>query len=194
MCADRHAFYGARGASLIEVILFMVLVGIAAAAVLGVFAGTMKRSADPLIEKQALAIAESLMDEIRAMPFTFCDPDDAQASTATAAIIGPTGCATTVETMGPEAGENRYSALTPFDNVNDYNGFAMAGAVRDITNTVVPNLGGYRVNVAVAPLAFNGIPNTDALQITVTVTGPGANPGEFTVRLDSVRTRHAPRI
>lgn len=185
MCIDRQ-----RGVSLVEVILFMVLVGIAAAAVLGVFAGTMKRSADPLIDKQALAIAESLIEEIRLMPFTYCDPDDAQVTTATAAVIGATGCATTVEAAGPEPGETRYSTTAPFDNVNDYNGFALAGGIRDITNTVVPLLAAYSATVRVTPLAFGGVPAADALQIAVTVTGPGNR----SVRLDSIRTRHAPRL
>ncbi|MCZ7653380.1 MAG: hypothetical protein M5R42_02490 [Rhodocyclaceae bacterium] len=69
------------------------------------------------------------------MPFTFCDPDDANASTATGAFVGVNSCAATVEAMGPEAaqGETRYAALRPFDNVNDYNGFAMAGGILDIT-------------------------------------------------------------
>lgn len=179
-----------RGVSLVEVILFMVLVGIAAAAVLGVFAGTMKRSADPLIDKQALAIAESLLEEIRLMPFTFCDPDDVQVTTATAAVVGPAGCATTVEALGPEAGETRYSTTTPFDNVNDYNGFAMAAGIRDITNAVVPLLAAYSATVRVTPLAWGGVAAADALQVVVIVTGPGNR----SIRLDTIRTRHAPRL
>ena len=61
--------------------MFIVIVGVAAGGILMVFANTTRASADPLIRKQALAIAESLLEEIRLMPFTFCDPDDANAST-----------------------------------------------------------------------------------------------------------------
>jgi len=183
------------GATLVELIVFILIVGVAAGAILSLYAGTTKRSSTPLIEKQAMAIAESLMEEIRLMPFTFCDPDDANASTATGAFVGAGGCATTVEAMGPELaqGETRYAALTPFDNVNDYNGFAMAGGILDITGTAIAGLGAYVAAVAVAPLAFGpapAIPATDALQITVTVTHPSG----VAVTLTGIRTRYAPNL
>ena len=179
-----------RGASLVEVIMFIVIVGIAAGAILMVFANATRTSADPLVRKQALAIAESLIEEIRLMPYTFCDPDDANASTAIGPFVGPTGCAATVEVMGPEAGETRYAALTPFDNVNDYNGFAMAGGILDITGATIAGLGAYSAAMAVTPLAFGGIAAAEAQQITVTVTGPA----NITVTLDGIRTRHAPNL
>lgn len=181
---------GCRGVSLVEVIMFIVIVGIAAGGILMVFANTTRASADPLIRKQALAIAESLLEEIRLMPFSFCDPDDANASTATGAFVGAGGCAATVEAMGPEGGETRYAALTPYDNVNDYNGFAMAGGILDITGATIAGLGSYSAAIAVTPLAFGGIAATEAQQITVTVTGPG----NITVTLDGIRTRHAPNL
>lgn len=166
--------------------MFIVIVGIAVGGILMVFANTTRASADPLIRKQALAIAESLLEEIRLMPFTFCDPDDANAATAANAA----GCATTPEAMGPEAGETRYAALTPYDNVNDYNGFAMAGGILDITGAAIAGLDAYSATVAIAPIAFGGIAATDALQITVTVTGPAS----IAVTLDGIRTRHAPNL
>lgn len=182
--------FGSRGASLVEVIMFIVIVGIAAGGILMVFANMTRASADPLIRKQALAIAESLLEEIRLMPFTFCDPDDARVATATGAFVGPAGCAATVEALGPEAGETRYAALTPFDNVNDYNGFALAGGILDVTGATVAGLGAYSAAVAVAPFAFGGVAATEAQQITVTVTGPG----NVSVVLDGIRTRHAPNL
>jgi MSHA pilin protein MshD len=179
-----------RGASLVEVIMFIVIVGVAAGGILMVFANATRASADPLIRKQALAIAESLLEEVRLMPFTFCDPDDANASTATGAFVGVNGCASTVEAMGPEAGETRYAALTPFDNVNDYTGFVMAGGILDITGATIAGLGAYSASIAVTPLVFGGIAATEAQQITVTVTGPG----NIAVTLDGIRTRHAPNL
>lgn len=170
--------------------MFIVIVGIAVGGIMLMFANTTRASADPLIRKQALAIAESLLEEVRLMPFTFCDPDDANASTATGAFVGAGGCAATVEAMGPEGGETRYAALTPFDNVNDYDGFAMAGGILDITGTPIAGLGAYSATVAVTPIAFGGIPATDALQITVTVTGPA----NVAVTLDGIRTRYAPNL
>lgn len=178
-----------RGISLIELIMFIVIVSSALAGILSVMNVTTRASADPLVHKQALAIAESLLEEVELMPFSFCDPDDADASTATAPVVGAGGCATTVEGVGPEAGETRYSAVTPFDNVNDYNGFGMAtGAILDVTGTNT-GVAGYAAAVAVAPAAFGGIAAADALQITVTVTGPDGVP----VAVEGMRTRYAPR-
>jgi MSHA pilin protein MshD len=172
--------------------MFIVIIGVAAGGVMMMFAKTTRASADPLIRKQALAIAESMLEEVRLMPYTFCDPDDANAATATGAFVGAGGCATTVEAMGPELaqGETRYATLTPFDNVNDYNGFAMAGGILDITGATILGLGAYSAAVAVTPVVFGGIALTDAQQITVTVTGPNA----ISVTLDGIRTRHAPNL
>lgn len=189
----RHHFQ--RGISLIELIMFIVIVSVALAGILLVMNVTTRSSADPLIRKQALAIAESLLEEVELMPFTFCDPDDANAETAMAAT-GACAAPANEEsaTIGPEAGETRYHATTPFDNVSDYHGFAMSGAggIRDITNTPISAaLDGYSASVAVTPIAFGGITlaSGDALQITVTVTGPDNIP----VVVEGIRTRYAPR-
>ena len=105
-----------HGVSLIELILFILIVSVAIVGILSVLNLTAARSSDPLIRKQVLAVAESLLEEIELMPFTYCDPTDANAATATSTA----GCATSVEAIGPEAGETRYSTTSPFNNVNDY--------------------------------------------------------------------------
>jgi len=177
-----------RGISLIELIMFIVIISVALTGILLVMNIVTRSSADPLVHKQALAIAESLLEEVELMPFTFCDPDDASAVTAQSAVVGGTGCATTVETMGPEAGEARGSTTTPFDNVNDYNGLNMAaGSVTDITGGAA--VGGYAANIAVTNAALGAVPAGESLLITVTVTGPDGLP----VVLDGYRTRYAPR-
>jgi MSHA pilin protein MshD len=53
-----------RGFTLIEVVVLIVVIGVALAGVLLVFENTVRRSADPQIYKQALAIAEAMLDEI----------------------------------------------------------------------------------------------------------------------------------
>lgn len=184
-CKSRLSRQG--GLSLIELVVFIVIVSVSIAGIFLVLNRATQTSADPVARKQALAIAESLLDEIELMPFTFCDPDDANATTAT----GTGGCATTVEAIGPEAGETRYSAATPFDNVNDYHGFTMNsgnGGIKDITNTVFPALGSYSASVSVVQEALGSIAATESLRVTVTVTGPG----NTTVTLDGYRTRYAP--
>lgn len=174
------------GLSLIELILFIVVISAALAGVLRVFLQAGSSSADPQIQRQALAIAESLMEEVQLMPFTFCDGDDANLESADDA----SGCASPAEAMGPEAGENRYN--TPqFDNVNDYHGFAMNSGIRDISNTLVPGLAGYSATVQVVAGSLGSISQAsgDALMITVSVSGPNGSQ----VQLSGWRTRYAPK-
>lgn len=177
-----------RGLTLVELIVTIAIVGTGVAGILLVLNIAVRGSADPLIEKQALAIAESLLEEIQLMPFTYCDPDDANAATAASAA----GCATQVENIGPEPGETRTSATTPFDNVNDYHGFSMTG-ITDITGTAIAGLSAYSASVSVTQQAMNGPPNVaanESLLIAVTVNGPF----NTTVRLEGYRTRYAPNL
>ena len=174
-----------RGLSLIELVMFIVVVSAALAGVLQVFIQSAGGSADPQIRSQALAVAESLMQEVKLMAFTYCDPDDANVDTATSSA----DCATLPELIGPESGETRYSA-PQFDNVNDYDGFAMNGGLLDITHTAIPGLSGYSANIAVAPATLGSISaaSGEALLITVTVNGPG----DTQVVLNGYRSRYAP--
>jgi MSHA pilin protein MshD len=190
------------GLSLIELIVFMVIVSVAVAGVLGALGIATRSSADPVIHKQALAIAEAVLEEVQLQPFTYCDPDDSQAATALSATVGAGDCNATVEVIGAE-GETRYSTTTPFDNVNDYHGFdsnvAQSGltGIRNIDSTLIAGLEGYRVTVSVAgqPLGPVGLIIGDdanarpqSLLTTVTVTGIG----NTTVTLHGYRARYAP--
>lgn len=191
--------YRSRGISLIELVVFIAIIAVGIAGILGVMNFTTRASADPLAQKQALAIAEAYLEEVLAMPFTYCDPDDANAATAqsTNAVnpADPTRCAVTLEGIGAE-GETRGSATTPYDNVNDYNSLA-AGVPSSADGTAIGGLGAYTVSVAVAAAALTGSSGTVAandafgrpqsLRVTVTVTGPNT-----TVVLDGYRTRYAP--
>ena len=188
-----------RGLSLVELIVFIAVVGVAVTGVLMALDTATRGSADPMIQKQALAIAEAVLEEVQLMPFTYCDPDDANAATATKAALDSSvtppdvGCVTTVEALGKETGEDRYSSTSPFDNVDDYDTFSMTG-MTDINGNAISGLGAYTATVAVATqgiASFGGnpaIPAAEALRITVTVTGPG----NTTVVLDGYRTRYAP--
>src|SRR6478735_7116648 len=64
------------GMSLIEVVVFIVVLGLALAGVMILYSQATRASADPLVRKQALAIASSLLEEIELRAFTLCDPDD----------------------------------------------------------------------------------------------------------------------
>ena len=187
-CKSSSLPRGQHGLSLVELVMFIIIVGVGVAGLMLVFTVTTKASADPLIQKQMLAIAEALMEEVQAKPFTYCDPDDAQASTATSAIVGPSGCQATIEAIGNE-GETRLSAATPFDNVNDYGPSVSINPITDITTgTPIGGLGAYAATIAVTGSALGGIALAESLLITVTVTGPGNN----SLALQGYRTRYAP--
>lgn len=160
-----------HGLTLIELLIFIVIIGIAANAMLGVFSSLTRSSAGLFPEKQAQAIASSMMNEILAQPFMAAD-----------------------NTMGPEAGETRNGAPA-FDSVNDYNTPAPISGVATLNATgagvtPVPNLAGYFYQVTVAPTPMPNVvvtPN-DALLVTVSVTAPNGT----VVRLDGLRVRYAP--
>ncbi|MBX3650444.1 MAG: type II secretion system protein [Burkholderiales bacterium] len=189
-----------RGISLVELVVFIAIISTALAGILGVMSFTTRASADPLAQKQALAIAEAYLEEVLAMPFTYCDPDDANAATAqsTAAVnpADPARCATTLEGIGAE-GETRGSATTPYDNVNDYASLP-AGVPANVDGTPIGGLEAYTVSVAVNAAALAASSGTVAatdsngrplsLRVTVTVNGPNG----VTVVLDGYRTRYAP--
>ncbi len=182
------------GLSLVELVIFIVVISVGLAGILGVMNFTNRSSADPLIQKQALAIAEAYLEEILAMPFTYCDPDDVNAATAESATTPPTDttrCASNIEVMGAEnmgGLESRGSTTRPFDNVNDYSSLAAGVPTMPDGVTTVSGLGDYQVSVAVVAEALGSVTSNESLRVTVTVTGPI----NTTVRLDGYRTRYAP--
>lgn len=173
MYADRRQ----RGLTLIELIVFIVIVSVALAGVLTVLNHTTRHSADPMVRKQALAIAEALLEEVMLQPFTWCDPDDANAPTAT----GYAGCTVAENNLVAETGEGRGATVTPYDNVNDYNGLTTT------TNIAGGGSAAYAATVTVAQDSLNGIAADASLLITVAVTA-----GSETIQLQGYRTRYAP--
>ena len=170
-----------RGLTLIELLVFIVVVSVAIVGVLVVLNFTVKHSADPMVRKQVLVLAESILTEIEQQPFTYCDPDDANAATA----VNVAGCTTSQDNGGAAfsgpipATESRYSATDPFDNVSDYGGFVMPGG--GCPNICLPGdasgtgLSGYTVAVTISRVGgsaqFPSAPLDAALQIDVLVTG-----------------------
>ncbi|WP_019141388.1 prepilin-type N-terminal cleavage/methylation domain-containing protein [Noviherbaspirillum massiliense] len=185
-----------QGLTLIELVLFIVIVSVGIAGILSVLNVTSRSSADPQVRKQALSIAEAMLEEIELARFTYCDPTDPAAETATKSIVGVVagGCtsAATLENAGIEAGS---STERPYDNVNDYvNQFGIPKAYSTDANNKSFIIDGntYNASVTIRQAAFpdgaNAIPADSALMITVTVTDSQGN----SITLDGYRTRYAP--
>lgn len=182
------------GLSIIELVIFIVVVGMALAAVLTAINRGIQNSADPMIRKQALAAAESLLEEIELQPFTYCDPRDANAATATSAAGCNSAAFSMDNTANWGAGKSRYGPPPPgtafYNNVADYNGFTMSGTLNDIFQQASSNLTGYSATVSVSQVGTSfSLNNADVLRITVTVTGSGNS-----VTLTGFRFRHSPNL
>ena len=134
------------GFTLIELIIFIVVVSAALAGVLSVMNTVVKSSADPMLSKQTMAIAESLLEEILLKEF-----------------VKPAGSTA----LGFAAG----GARATFDCVDDYDTYATTGGVKDILGSPVTGLTNYNISPAVAVTTVT-IGGQSLRQVLVSVTGP----------------------
>lgn len=176
------------GFTLIETIVFLLVVGIGVAGLLSAMSTAIRFSADPLPQKQALALAESLMEEITSAGFTFCQPQDPNFLSAT----NTAQCtAALIENVGPDT-ISGVTETRPFDNVNDYVdafGTPKSIAATDLSSGIAAPAG-YQASVTISEFGIAGILATESLLVKVTVTGPN----NTRISLDGFRTRHAPRV
>lgn len=73
-----------RGFTLIELIIFIVVVGAGLAGILSVMDTVVKSSADPMVRKQAMALADSILEEI--LQKEYQDPDGVSGETTRATM------------------------------------------------------------------------------------------------------------
>jgi MSHA pilin protein MshD len=170
-----------RGLTMVELIIFIIIVGVAVVGVLQVITLNTRNSADPARRKQALAIAEGLMEEVRLAPFTACDGADP-------AVETPGAACTVAEGVGPEPGNSR-----PYDNVNDYVGAFGVPMTYATDMSGVSFVPGYAATVTIVEDGAFGpavarLPQNVALRITVSVAY-----GSDSVVLESYRTRYTPQ-
>ena len=184
MCTARRLAAGRAqaGVTLVEVVIFIVIVSVAVIGILGVLSWTSNNSADPQLRKQALVIAEGMLDEIAGARFTYCAVNDPAAETA-----GGEAACTTKEAFGIQGG----AAQRPYDNVNDY--VDSDGGTAIYTTDVAGNpfsalAGQYAATVSINTVALNGIAAPNALHIRVSI----AYGDKRRVVLDGYRTRYAP--
>lgn len=133
-----------HGLTLVELLVSIVIVSIAASTILGVISMTTAGSADPMIRHQSAAIAEAYLEEILLKPIN--DPD----------------------------GIDGEAARADFDDLDDYDGLVDAGArdqfgapIAGLTDYSVG------VSVG-SSAGLPATPAVDALRIDVTVTHASA--------------------
>lgn len=137
MCTTRRP---QAGFTLVELIVFIVVVAIGIAGILMVMDVSVKSSADPMVRKQAMALADSLLEEI--LLKNYADPD------------GPPNVV--------EVGRDLY------DDVDDFNGLdELISAAGPFFTGMPASLYGYRVQVAVAGTTLGSVA---AKRVSVTVS------------------------
>lgn len=135
MCADR-----CRGFTLLELVVTIVLLAIAAIAISGLVAQIGGSSASPVLQTQALYIAEGYLEE--AMLRSYADPDGVDE-----------GCA---------------APRDLWDDIGDYACLAAEAAPTDPTGVALPGLSRYRVRMSVGPPT--GVGGATARRVEVRVT------------------------
>jgi len=148
---DIRGHRGIAGVTLVELVMYIAIVSIGVAGILSVMTYTSRYSADPMLQQQALLIAESYMEEILLKRFT--DPSSGASQV----------CPTTLPYK--EASRASYDNVCDYHNLND-----SAGAVDQLGNTVA-GLTAYNVSIAV----IGDVGDATALGPTVSqITNSGA--------------------
>jgi MSHA pilin protein MshD len=117
--------FAQRGVSLVELIFFIIVVGIASGILFRVYNYSLLHSVDPITEVRALELAQAKLDEILALKY------DAMTPTGGIPACGSTGAVACNNT--PDANMN---------DVDDFNGYSdtpFTGYARSVTVTTAAN-------------------------------------------------------
>jgi len=179
----RRSIKGQRGFTLIELIIFIVVVGAGLAGILSVSTTAIKSSADPMIRKQTIAIAESMLEEI--LLKEYCDPDWVEIGTIAKPISPPVCYCDPDPTLTPDAAipafrcrrspqvrlvADKETSRKDYDDVDDFSGYATTTGIVDLTGD-----GTGLTNYNISSVAVDGAATLGTLtvkKVTVTVTGP----------------------
>ena len=156
-----------RGISLIELIMFIVIVSVGLVGILLVMNVTVKGSADPVVRKQALAMAEAILDEVLAKDFS--NPVGGYTETT------PATCANRAL-----YDDDDYACFDGSTDNKKIHGDATLGS------STLAALSGYRATITIdAAAALGTIPAGQTKKITVNVTG-----GSETIQVWGYRTNY----
>ena len=132
---------GQRGFTLPEAILAIVVLGVGLTGLLLAFSTVARNSADPVLRKQAVAIAQELIEEITLQPY------------ASAANTAPGGC-----------------ARDTYNDVSDYHGYTSTG-VCTVDGVAIAALAAFNVGISVAAGTLGGVAAARKITVTVTQGG-----------------------
>lgn len=149
----------ARGFSLIELIITIMVLGIALSAMTSSLFGGVGRNADPLWQSKATQLSQAYLDEILSMRYQENSP------------LGG-GAVNSCFASGAEAGETGRSL---YDDVDDYHGLSETADFLDTTTASVYS--GYNVNIEVTC----GAVVANSKLIAVTITSPANQSLVFSV-------------
>jgi MSHA pilin protein MshD len=136
------------GVTLVELVVALVIMGVALAGVVAVYATTTRASVDPVVVQQMQAIADGMMEEVLLKPYA----------------------------PGPAPGAGAGGTRVNFDDVRDYDSYGKdIKGIRDVEGNTIPGLERYTVLVTVTSTALTNVPDTDALRIVVTVSVDGSD-------------------
>lgn len=154
-----------NGATLVELVITIVIISVAIAGVVGAFSVITGRSADPLNQTRAVAVAQVYLDEILSRKY--------DEGTPAGGVPKQSGCTINTE-EGSRAG---------FDDVDDYDSLTDSppkNADGDALDTSAYS--GFSVDVTVTCAGSEiGLANDDAKRIDVVVTDPSNQDYLFSV-------------
>lgn len=149
-----------KGFSLIELVITIVIIGIALTALTSSLFSGVGRNADPLWQAKATHLSQAYLDEILAMRYQEDSPIGG-GSVGSCSIDG-------AET-GSGIGEGE-SSRSLFDDVDDYHGLTeSAGFLDEITS---PSYSGYSVSVEVTCVGSTNTSSNNSKLIAVTIRSP----------------------
>ena len=130
-----------RGFTLPEALLAIVVLGVGMAGVMLAFGAVARHSADPVLRKQMMGIAQELLEEIALKPY------------AAAANSAPAGC-----------------ARDTYNDIADYHGYSSTG-VCTIDGVVIPALASYNISASVVAGTLAGVNAARQITVSVSHGG-----------------------